>query len=140
MIPQGKARLKIWLALLGVFALGAMTGGALDRVYCLRSHPSRHVERGQRGDRADRFFQALQTELSLTDEQSNAVRSIIDETRDEYRTLRSEVRPRYDAVRQRERAAIRSLLNQEQQQQFDQMTERFDAKHRPDGKGDDRVR
>lgn len=140
MIPHGKARLKIWLALFGVFALGALSGAALDRVHCLRSHPRRHAERGQHGDRADRFFQALQTELALTVEQSNAVRGIIDETRNEYRTLRNEVRPRYDAVRQRERAAIRALLNQEQQQQFDQMTERFDAKHRRGGKGEDRVR
>ncbi len=137
MTPQGKARFKIWLALLGVFALGAMTGGALDRVHCLRSH---HGERGGPGGKGDGFFQALQSELALTDEQSNVVRGIIDKTRTEYRMLRDEVRPRYDAVRQRERAAIRAMLTEDQQQKFDQMTARFDAKRRGHGKGEDRTK
>lgn len=137
MTQQGKARFKIWLALLGVFALGAMTGGALDRVHCLRSH---HGERGGREGGGDVFFQALQSELALTDEQSNVVRGIIDKTRTEYRALRDEVRPRYDAVRQRERAAIRAMLTEDQQQKFDQMTARFDAKRRGHGKGEDRTK
>ena len=137
MTPQGKARFKIWLALLGVFALGAMTGGALDRVHCLRSH---HGERGGTRGGGDGFFQALQSELALTDEQSYVVRGIIDKTHTEYRALRDEVRPRYDAVRQRERAAIRAMLTEEQQQKFDQMTARFDAKRRGHGKGEDRTK
>lgn len=130
MTLQGKARLKIWLALLSVFALGAMTGGALDRVHCMRSQ---HGARGRHEGRADRFFQELQNDLALTDEQSNSVRRIIDETRNEYHMLRQEVRPRYDAIRQRERAEIRALLSVEQQQQFDQLTERIDARHRKHG-------
>lgn len=143
MTPQGKARFKIWLALLGVFALGAMTGGALDRVHCLRSHHeerTHHEERGGPGGRGDGFFQVLQSELALTDEQSNVVRGIIDKTRTEYRALRDEVRPRYDTVRQRERAAIRAMLTEDQQQKFDQMTARFDAKRRGHGRGQDRTK
>ena len=140
MTRQSTARLKIWLALVAVFALGAMTGGALDRVHCLRHRGPQHEASGRRVSGADRFFQALQSELSLTEEQSNAVRGIIDKTRAEYRALREEVRPRYDAVRQRERAAIRALLSEDQQQRFDQMTERFDAKHRMHGKGGDRTK
>ena len=140
MTLQSIARLKIWLALLGVFALGAMTGGALDRLHCLRHRFSHRGERSPREGGADRFFQALQNELALTEEQSNAIRRIIDETRNEYRALRDEVRPRYDAVRQRERAQIRLLLSEDQQQRFDQMTERFDARHRKRGRGEDRTK
>lgn len=140
MTPQSITRFKVWLALLGVFALGSMTGGALDRAHWLRQHRGQNDERGRREGGADRFFQKLQSELALTEEQSNAVRGIIDKTRNEYRELRDEVRPRYDAIRQRERTAIRFLLAEDQQQRFDQMTEQFDAKRRRHERGEDRTK
>ena len=140
MTPQSRARLKMWLVLCSVFGLGAMTGGALDRVHCLRQHQGQHEVRGRRERGAERFFQALQGELALSEEQSSAVRRIIDKTRAEYRALREEVRPRYEAVRQRERAAIRALLTEDQQHRFDQLTERFDARHREQGRGEERIK
>ena len=122
---------KIWLAALGIFLLGCVTGAALNNVYRLRSGGHGGFEqRGREG-----YVEGLRQRLSLTDEQTTQIRSIMDETRDEYRQLRTEVRPRYDASRQRARTRIRALLTSEQQQKFDAMVAERDA-HRDDDEKD----
>jgi Spy/CpxP family protein refolding chaperone len=124
---QETTRLKIWLAVLGIFLLGGVTGAALNNVYRIRNgwHGS-FEQRGREG-----YVEGLRHRLSLNDEQTTQIRTIMDETRGEYRQLRTEVRPRYDASRQRARTRIRALLTPEQQQKFDAMVAERDA-HRDD--------
>jgi Spy/CpxP family protein refolding chaperone len=119
----GGARAKVIAAVLAVFALGCVTGAALDSAYRLRAAGLSRTQ-PQRED----FFGALQRNLNLDERQSSQVRAIIDETRDGYRQLRTEVRPRYDALRRDGRARIRALLTPEQQQKFDRMTAERDAR------------
>ena len=71
----------------------------------------------------------MRRELSLTDEQTTAVRAIIDETRNEYRALRAELRPRFEEPRQKARTRIRALLTPDQQKKFDAMVAQQDAQH-----------
>jgi Spy/CpxP family protein refolding chaperone len=123
MKTQGRTRLKVWLVLVGVFLLGSVTGAALSGVYRARSEGGRRAERDP-----GKALEKMRGELNLTDEQAAQINTIINETRNEFRALRAEARPRYDAIRQKERERIRGILNAEQQQKFDQMIARKDAR------------
>lgn len=124
MTPRSRTRLKIWLVVIGVFALGVVTGASLGSAYRLRAG-----DRGRHGERHDKdIFKRMSRDLNLTDEQAGQVRAILEETREEYRALRSECRPRYDAARQKGRERIRALLTPEQRQKFDARAAERDAR------------
>ena len=126
MTITGRTTLKIWLVLGVVFVLGCVTGVALTGLYRSRASGDRPEAR----ERAmNERFEKMRSELSLTDQQATAVRTILDETRNEYRALRTELRPRFDEPRQKARARIRALLTPEQQQKFDALVAQQDAKH-----------
>ena len=128
---MGRTTLKIWLVLLVVFVLGSVTGAALTGLYRSRTG-------GSGADARERAmherFEKMRTELSLTDQQTTSVRTILDETRNEYRALRTELRPRFEEPRLKARARIRALLTPEQQQKFDALVAQQDAQHDEDQK------
>ncbi len=133
MTPRGKTRFKIWLAVVGVFALGCVTGASLDSAYRLRAGSSgREERRSPRGK--DKVFEEMKRDLGLNEQQATEIRTILDQTRNEYRALRTEVRPRYDALRQNARTRIRALLTSEQQQRFDAKVAEQDARRNGDDK------
>ena len=109
---------KVWLAFLIVFALGGVTGAALDGVYRLRASSSEQMPVMSIRD-TDAYFDTLQRELALSEDQSSAMRVILDRTRDDYKAVCSDVRPRYDSVRERARGQMRALLTADQQPRFD---------------------
>jgi hypothetical protein len=122
----GKTRLKIWLVVAGVFALGCVTGASFDSVYRLKaSSDGRQETRGRRS--TEEVFESMKRDLDLSNQQASAIRGILDQTRNDYRALRAEVRPRYDTIRQNARARIRGLLTPEQQQRFDAKVAERDA-------------
>ena len=128
MTPRGNTRLKIWLVIVGVFLLGAVTGASLDSLYRMRARGDGRQEQRGRPDKKDRF-EEMKRDLNLTDQQATEIRTIIEQSREEYRTLRNEIEPRNEAVRARARARIRELLNPEQQQKFDARIAKQDARH-----------
>ena len=130
MTLAGRTRLKMWLVLLAVFVLGCVTGVALTGLY--RSRASTGSESRERA--MHERFEKMRTELSLTDQQTTAVRTILDETRNEYRALRTELRPRFEEPRLKARSRIRALLTPEQQQKFDAMIAQQDAQHEEEQK------
>jgi Spy/CpxP family protein refolding chaperone len=125
MTVAGRTRLKIWLVLIAVFVLGCVTGVALTGLY--RSRASSGPESRERA--MHERFERMRTELSLTDQQTTAVRTILDETRNEYRALRTELRPRFEEPRMKARSRIRALLTPEQQKKFDALVAKQDAQH-----------
>ncbi len=127
MTERGRTLVKIWLAIVGVFVLGCVTGISLDSAYRLRSgaQPPRDKEK---------VFERMKRDLDLNDQQATQIRAILDETRDAYRQLRAECKPRYDAVRQDARTRIRALLTPEQQQKFDAKVAERDARRDDDDK------
>jgi Spy/CpxP family protein refolding chaperone len=131
MTPRGKTLLKVWLMVLGVFALGCLTGASLDSVYRIRARNNERQERRGGRDKQD-VFEHMKRDLNLNEQQSTEIRAILDQTRNDYRALRAEVRPRYDQVRQNARTRIRALLTPEQQQRFDLKVAERDAKRGPD--------
>lgn len=130
MTPRGNTRLKIWLVIVGVFALGCMTGAALDSAYRLRAGSDGQRE-GRRGGKED-VFERMKRDLNLNDQQAAEIRTMLEQTRNDYRALRTEVRPRYDALRQNARTRIRALLTPEQQQRFDAQVAERDARRKED--------
>ena len=135
MTPRGITRLKIWLVVLGVFALGCLTGAFLDSAYRLQARNKERQgmseRRGGKGGKEE-HFEAMKRDLNLNEQQASAIRAILEQTRNEYRALRTEVRPRYDALRQNARTRIRALLTQEQQQRFDAKVAERDARRNDD--------
>jgi Spy/CpxP family protein refolding chaperone len=125
MTPRAQTRLKIWLVVLGVFALGGVTGAALDSIYRLKASGGRGEV--QKYDK-ERTLEKMKSDLNLTDPQAAQISTILDQTRSDYRALRNEVRPRYDAIRQQARTKIRALLNPEQQPKFDAKVAERDAR------------
>ncbi|HEY0385361.1 MAG TPA: hypothetical protein VGC64_05090 [Pyrinomonadaceae bacterium] len=130
MTPRRLTQLKIWLAVVGIFVLGCMTGASLDSVYRLRA--SSDARREMRGGRAKDTLEEMKRDLNLNEQQATQIRAILDHTRNDYRALRAEVRPRYDTLRQNARTRIRALLTPEQQQRFDARVAEHDAKHGDD--------
>jgi len=125
---EGHTRLKVWLVLVVVFALGSITGAAVTGLY--RSRAS-----GGRSEMSPHErFEKMRRDLNLNDEQTKAVSAILDETRNEYRALKTELRPRFEEPRQRARARIRALLTPEQQQKFDALIAQHDAQRAEDEK------
>ncbi|HBB93802.1 MAG TPA: hypothetical protein DC054_00265 [Blastocatellia bacterium] len=116
---QGHTTLKVWLVLVVVFVLGSFTGGAVTGFY----HAMSRSDRNAPHDR----FEKMRRDLSLTEDQTKSVSTILDETRNEYRSLRAELRPRFEEPRQKARTKIRALLTPEQQQKFDAMVAQQDA-------------
>jgi Spy/CpxP family protein refolding chaperone len=134
MTERGRSLLKIWLAVVGVFALGCITGVSLDSVYRMRAGNDRSESRRKNGK--EEVFERMKRDLDLNEQQATQIRAILEQTRDEYRQLRAEVRPRYDSVRQNARTKIRALLSPEQQQKFDAKMAERDARRDGDEKGE----
>lgn len=129
---RGGTRLKLWLAVAAVFALGCATGALLDSAYRLRVDAAREGGRGRRNP--EHVFERMRRDLDLDERQSAEVRKILDETRGEYRALRSEARPRFDSIRQSARTRIRALLTPDQQRRFDARVAEKDARRDADEK------
>jgi Spy/CpxP family protein refolding chaperone len=134
---KGSTRLKLWLAVAAVFALGCATGALLDSAYRLRVDAARGQgrEEGRVGRRSpEQVLDKMRRDLDLDERQAAEVRKVVDESRNEYRSLRDEARPRFDAIRQSARTRIRALLNPEQQKRFDARVAEKDARRAADEK------
>lgn len=132
MTLTGRTSVKIWVVLVAVFLLGAITGAALTGLYRSRASGGFGREGRERGKHEQRF-EKMRQELNLTDQQAADVRAILDQTRNDYRSLREELRPRFEEPRLKARARIRALLNAEQQKKFDTLVAQQDAEHKAEG-------
>lgn len=122
MTPGVKVKIRIWSALVAIFILGCVTGVALSGLYRDRvnaSNPSSIL-----------YIENLRRELNLTEEQTKQVQMIVDQTGNEYRRFRAELKPRYETTRQNARNQIRTLLNPEQQQEYNRLLEQNDAERK----------
>ena len=131
MTPRGMTSLKVWLVVLGVFALGCVTGASLDSAYRLKIASASRESHGRPHGREE-IFESMKRDLNLSEQQATEIRAILDQTRNDYRALRAEVRPRYDAARQNARTRIRALLTPDQQKLFDAKVAERDARRDED--------
>ena len=131
MNESSKGRLKTWLVLVAVFALGAVTGVGLSGVY--RSKVNASFREGRARDH-QAMFEKIRNDLSLNAEQATEMQKVLDETAGEFRNLRGELRPRYEEIRLKARARMRAILRTDQQQKFDALMAEIDAR-RQNGDG-----
>lgn len=124
----GKVKTQAWLLMLVVFLLGGVTGASMDRFWFLKgqnSPPARHGERGP-----GRMVERLKSDLSLTDEQTAAVRVIFEDMRKEFPPSRFNECPGLKESREKSRTRIRAILTAEQQKRYDDLNAKRDAEMR----------
>ncbi|MEW6211377.1 MAG: hypothetical protein AB1631_23630 [Acidobacteriota bacterium] len=130
MNSQKKMWIKVWGAMIVVFALGCITGIALGGLYNrgTESTPSASLRD------PEAYFETIRRDLDLNSEQAASIRAILEETRNEYKKVCAQVRPRYDTLRESARSRMRVLLNASQQQRFDAIVLQEDCNTCPDRK------
>lgn len=121
------SRRKAWVAFLIVFALGGVTGASLDGIYRMRAAATNPAAAVSMRD-TDAYFETLTRELTLSEDQSSAMRAVLDRTRDDYKAVCADVRPRYDVVREKARGQMRALLSADQQPRFDSIVTAEDCR------------
>lgn len=126
MNSQGKVKLQVWLLIAVVFALGAVTGGSLDRVY-LAKFGAGAGENPNRPRGPHRMVERLKTDLNLNDEQVAKVKTILEESRKEFPPSRFAECPGFVQSRAHTRARIREALTPEQQKRYDEINAQRDA-------------
>ncbi|HSE98465.1 MAG TPA: hypothetical protein VLD57_09400 [Blastocatellia bacterium] len=115
---------KIWGVLVVVFALGCVTGAAINGLY---RGPSESNPGASAIDRGEAYFDSLKRELNLSEQQAASMRAILDETRTRYKDICAEVRPRYYNLRETARLRMRELLSEQQAERFDRMAPQEDC-------------
>ena len=129
MNAQNKMWLKVWSIAAVIFALGCVTGAAVDGLYRTRAkEPAVSQSAAVSMRDTEAYFATLQRELALDEEQSSAMHEILNKTREEYKAVCADVRPRYDVVRERARNQMRALLSAEQQPRFDSIVTAEDCR------------
>jgi hypothetical protein len=128
MNAENRMWLKVWSIATVIFALGCVTGAAIDGVYRTSvTEPNTSNAAVSMRD-TEAYFATLQRELSLNDSQATAMHAILDSAREEYKAVCADVRPRYDVVREGARTRMRALLSADQQPRFDEIVTAEDCR------------
>ena len=111
---------QVWLLVIAVFALGSVTGGALDRLYLSRAGQLRQ-HNGGRGP--GRMLEQMKTDLNLSDNQAQAIKKIFDESKqkDEMRQIMSQC-PGMKEMWKKHHEQVRAVLNPDQQKRYDEIS------------------
>jgi Spy/CpxP family protein refolding chaperone len=127
MNAPAQVKYQVWLLIVAVFALGSITGGALDRLYLSRSGALRDA-RGVRGP--GRMLEQMKTDLNLTEAQSQSIKQLFDDKRrrDEFRQVMGSCTGLKE-MRQKHDDQIRALLTAEQLKRFDELKVEREKRH-----------
>ncbi|HLH30572.1 MAG TPA: hypothetical protein VKY31_05180 [Terriglobia bacterium] len=115
-----------------IFMLGIGTGLFVSYIYTTRvaALSAAAPNTPDRTQRAQRDVNKFYDYLGLNQEQRDQMRKIGEETRREFQDLRKETQPRYEAIQDASRAKIRSVLNDEQRQKYDDFRKRMDERRK----------
>jgi|SRR5688572_17691256 hypothetical protein len=119
MNSQRRVKIQVWLLIVLVFALGGVTGAAIDRFF-VRSAVDPSSASANRNGGPTRYINALKQDLNLSEEQTKSIREILDVNRKEFRGLMSECSGMTE-LRARTDSRIKALLSPEQQVRFDEL-------------------
>ncbi len=114
-----RSRWILIAAFAGMFALGGLTGGFLGRAHTLRELRARMGGPGAE-PRTQFRVAALTRALDLTDDQVEAVRTILAEAEAKHELIVGPVRTDLDALRDETDGRIREVLTPEQREKFDE--------------------
>jgi len=128
-------KLKGYGALLAVFLLGILLGGAGSRAMLQRHYARIFRDPNAMGDYGR--MGALSHRLKLDDEQEDRVRSILGKYRKQRRSLTREIMDRCGAPLRAQKSEmdgeIRTLLRPEQQTRYDQLIKDSEGRPPPGG-------
>jgi Spy/CpxP family protein refolding chaperone len=126
MTSQGKVKLQVWMLIVAVFALGAVTGGSLHRLYLAKVMVPKDGPRHPRGPA--RMVDKMKEDLNLNDEQITKIKTIFEDSRKEFpqSKLFAEC-PAAKEMRTRTRARVREVLTTDQQKRYDEINAQRDA-------------
>ena len=113
-----------WKHVIVAFIVGVMVGIVGARG-CVRFMVHRHWRSGQF---QARMLQRFSSKLQLTPDQRTHVAAILDQKRQKIDALRAEIQPKFQEIRTSTAAEIRALLTPEQQQKFDAMNAKSEAR------------
>lgn len=119
------SRVSVWLKaaalLLLTFWAGATAGVLGDRLVLLRQH--RLLPKEGLQFVTNRAIRQMDRRLDLSDEQERRVREIVTRHRTNIETLWTDVRPKVRSEMEAAELEIRALLDEGQQEQFDDLRE-----------------
>lgn len=126
--------LTIAAYLLLVFGGGAAVGAFGHRLYTVKSVDATSAPR-RKGP--EDFRRAYVTEISerlkLTAEQATQVEGVLSKTGEKYRAFRERTRPEMDQIQNEQINAIRALLSETQQAEYEKWRAERDAKRKASG-------
>ncbi|HEX3769317.1 MAG TPA: hypothetical protein VHV30_00565 [Polyangiaceae bacterium] len=124
-----RARLRAVVILLGVFAAGAVSGGAI--MARTVSHQIQRVLEGNPKKVLPLLYgDVLARRLGLSDAQRSEVERIVDEDHAELARAGRTLYPELSVMRQKRHARIRALLTPAQQGPFDAMVADYERRRR----------
>ena len=134
----GGIRGKVAAVLIAVFAAGGGTGYFAGRWHALEESVGRESARlatfrqprQSRRKVSDRFMRRLESDLQLQSAQAEKIRAALSQQHERMMGLRMEMRPHVEKILEEARREIRTMLNPEQQRNFDQILHEFDERRR----------
>jgi Spy/CpxP family protein refolding chaperone len=113
-----KNKWQIRVAVLLIFVIGFVAGALTMNVYRARHLASSAANYHSR-------FERVMEQLNLSAEQRDQVKAIFDDARAQLAEMRRESQPRFRAVREQTDTRLRTVLTDEQWQQFQKLTSEF---------------
>ena len=126
-----RSRKWMWTSLLLALILGLSLGFLLDRLV------SGQRESRDSGERSGRFMSRLESELDLTSGQKEQLEAVLAGNHERADAFWKQTRAAYTELRKEFRAQIRDVLTPEQQERFDAMMARADARREQRRKRED---
>lgn len=121
-------RLTSALVLCGVFALGGLAGGGLERARSARRQQQEMFEGPPQRFRERQILRGLDRAVDLDDAQQDRVRSILERYAEQSEEARREVGPKLRELRGRMEEDLRKEMRPEQLPRFERFLERVKAR------------
>jgi hypothetical protein len=109
-----------------VFILGLLAGLVVDR-YFFSDHMPPGFDKRHRPD----FVERLTKDLNLTADQQAQLKTLLGELKTRHDKIREAVGPQYRQVREDFHASFKKILTKEQQDKFDEFTNRENPRNPP---------
>jgi Spy/CpxP family protein refolding chaperone len=124
MINDKSMKLKLWMLALVIFFLGGISGAAVHALYKVKT-TSLSPQPPRQG-----MMEKMKQDLSLTDEQTTQIKTILEDSRKEFRRVVKEECPSIGKIRENTSQRIRAILTPEQQQKFDEIRKQRETMHK----------
>lgn len=129
-----RSNVTIAAYLLLVFGGGAAVGAFGHRLYTVKSVDATSPPRRKGPEDFRRAYMAeLSERLKLNAEQATKIEGVLDVTREKYRVFRERTRPEMDQIQNEQINAIRALLSEAQQAEYEKWRAERDAKRKASG-------